>query len=78
MVIDSSVLLAILFDEPDRRSFQDAIAADPVRLVSAVTKLEAGMVTVGRYGPDAGLRLDRLLERLTATIARFDECQHCA
>jgi ribonuclease VapC len=75
MVIDSSVLIAILFDEAERRSLEDEIESDPVRLISAMTKLESGIVMVARYGPEGGLRLDRLIERLAATVAPFDEPQ---
>lgn len=44
MVIDTSALVAILADEPERKTFNEAIAADPVRLVSAGTLIEAGLV----------------------------------
>ena len=50
MVIDSSALVAILLGEPDRVRLQGAIEGDAVRLVSAVTKLESGMVMAGRLG----------------------------
>jgi len=48
MVIDTSALVAILSDEPERRAFNEAIAADPVRLVSAGTLIEAGIVLEAR------------------------------
>lgn len=73
MVIDSSALIAILLDEPERLRFQGAIEADPVRLVSAVTKLEASMVIVSRFGSSAPL--DDLLDQIAATIVPFDEHQ---
>ncbi len=75
MVIDSSALVAILFDEPEREAIENAIQADAVRLISAVTKLEMGIVMVGRHGPDAGLSLDRLIEHIAATVVPFDEHQ---
>ena len=75
MVIDTSALIAILLDEPDRRSFEAAIEAEPRRLVSAMTKLEAGMVMVGRYGTEGAVRLDQLLARIVATIVPFDDDQ---
>lgn len=75
MVIDSSALMGILFDEPDRRALEDAIEADPVRLVSAMTKLEAGIVMVGRHGAEGGIRLDRLLRRIDVAIIPFDDAQ---
>jgi hypothetical protein len=42
MVIDTSALLAILFDEPERRAFERAIEMDSRRLVSAMTLFEGG------------------------------------
>lgn len=53
MVIDTSALVAILFDEPDRPGLARAIEADPVRLVSAATVLEASMVVEARRGDSA-------------------------
>ena len=44
MVIDTSAIVAILLDEPERAAFDRHIEADPVRLVSAVGRVEAGMV----------------------------------
>ncbi len=52
MVVDTSALIAILFDEPERPAFASAIdaAADPK--VSAVTRVEAMMVYLGRRQSD--------------------------
>jgi ribonuclease VapC len=41
MVIDTSAVVAILFGEPEAESFAEAIAQDPVRLMSAASVLEA-------------------------------------
>jgi ribonuclease VapC len=73
MVIDSSVLIAILFGEPDREIFKRAIDAAPTRLVSAMTKLESGIVMVGRFGPAGGRHLDDLLRDIAATIVPFTD-----
>ena len=75
MVIDSSVLVAILLGEPERDTFQRAIDASPERLVSAMTKLETGIVMIGRRGPAARDEVDQLLARISATIVPFDEHQ---
>jgi ribonuclease VapC len=75
MVVDTSALIAILLDEPERRSLEDAIEADPVRLVSAMSKLEASMVMIGRHGIEGGARLDRLLREIAATVVPFDDHQ---
>ena len=75
MVIDSSVLVAILLGEPERDTFQRAIDASPERLVSAMTKLETGIVMIGRRGPAARDEVDQLLARISATIVPFDKHQ---
>jgi ribonuclease VapC len=75
MVIDTSALIAMLFAEPERDVFSRSIGSDPVRLVSAVSKLEAGMVAVGRRGAAASHELDRLLRDLSIQIVPFDERQ---
>jgi ribonuclease VapC len=75
MVIDSSALVAILLGEPDRDRLQSAIDANDVRIVSAVTKLKAGMVMVGRLGQQGGIELQNLLTFIGATIVPFDERQ---
>lgn len=75
MVIDTSVLVAILFDEPDRYVLESAIERDGVRLISAMNKLEAGLVMVGRHQLEGAARLDRLLREIAAIIVPFDEHQ---
>jgi len=75
MIIDSSALIAILRKEPERAAFEEAIRADSVRLVSAVTKLEAGMVAIGRRDVAGGRELEQLLSALGAIIVPFDEQQ---
>lgn len=49
MVLDTSALLAILFDEPERHAFNVQIAADPVRLMSAATYLETAIAIESRW-----------------------------
>jgi|SRR5215213_2157888 len=48
MVIDTSALIAILFDEPEKRSFAAAIDAAIDPKISAVTHLETTIVYLGR------------------------------
>ena len=75
MVIDASALLAILFDEPERAGIEEAIAADPLRLVSALSKLSTAFALTQRHGPEAPARLDRLLSEINASVMPFDEPQ---
>jgi ribonuclease VapC len=71
MVIDTSALIAILFNEPDADRFDTVIADAPTRLISTVSVLEAGMVVESRYGELGGIELDRLLHRARIEIVPF-------
>jgi ribonuclease VapC len=55
MVIDTSALVAILDDEPERRAFNEAIEAADTRLMSAASFVEISIIIESRYGAD-GLR----------------------
>lgn len=68
MVIDTSALLAILFDEPERSRFIDLIDADDVRLVSVMSWVEAAFVVIGRKGGAGFADLDHFFT--TAQINR--------
>jgi|SRR5579864_2413262 len=48
MVIDTSAIIACLFDEPERASLVGAMEADPVKLISVVGVVEASLVLLGR------------------------------
>ena len=63
MIIDSSAVCAILFNEPDAERFAGAIAAADVRRMSAASFLETSMVVESRNGLVAGDQLDVLIER---------------
>lgn len=58
MVIDTSVIVAIAFNEPEASHFHEQIARDPVRLISAATVFEAAMVIESRFGEAGGADLD--------------------
>jgi ribonuclease VapC len=93
MVIDTSALIAILSLEPEAARLAQAIEADPTRLISAVTLLEAGIIMEARLGAAGGKELDLLaakaglvVEPLTADQAsiareawrRFGKGRHAA
>ncbi len=75
MVIDTSALIAILFDEPEREQFARAVAADPRRLISAATILEASIVAESQRGEVAGREFDLLVHRLGAAVVAVTESQ---
>ena len=63
MIIDTSAICAILFEEPDARHYAEAIAqADECRM-SAGSLLETSMVVESRNGLVAGDQLDALIEK---------------
>jgi len=69
MVIDTSALLCVLLDEPDAETFRQAIAADPVRLVSAASLLETSIVIESRVGDSGGRELDLMIHRARIDVA---------
>jgi ribonuclease VapC len=75
MVNDTSVLVAILLDEPERDTFLRAIEATSSRLISAMSKLETGIVMVARKSSAAASEVDALITKLSATIIPFDDHQ---
>jgi len=79
MIVDTSALLAIAWDEPERGRFEDAVDADPVRLISAASVLEGAIVMMGRAGraaaPQALSRLHELLDQLGLEIEPVSAAQ---
>src|ERR1700730_16411218 len=63
MVIDTSAVVAILLIEADREVFVEAIAADPIRLMSSVSALEVIVVVEARKGDQGGRDFDLLLHK---------------
>ncbi len=72
MVVDTSALLAILQDEPERRQFNEAIEMADSRRMSAVTFVESSMVVESRFGAEGVRDLDQLIERAEIEIVPVD------
>jgi ribonuclease VapC len=73
IVIDTSAIVAILRNEPEKDCFVEAILAASPRLISAVSLQEAGMVIAGRFGDGAAWEpLDALLSRLDVEVVAHD------
>lgn len=75
MVIDTSAVLAILQDEPERRSFNELIEKAPTRSMSVASWLEASMVLQSRFGAEGMRDLDRFLEKARIEIVPVDQQQ---
>ena len=75
IVIDSSALVAILRDEPERRPFIDAIVDHGEPRLSAATYVEASMVMELHLGDRGGREIDVLIEDAGIAIVPVDQAQ---
>lgn len=72
MVLDTSAITAVLFDEPERRDLIRKIADAPRLLISSATLLEATIVVESRRGEIAGRELDLFLHRARVQTVAVD------
>lgn len=75
MILDTSVLVAILREESDVAAYLEAIRTTMPRRISAGTYLELGVVIDGLGNPIASRRLDDLLARMSIVIEPVTEAQ---
>lgn len=75
MVIDTSALIAILQDEPERQAFNDAIETAERCVMSAASFVETSMVVESRYGPDGIRALDLFISKAKIKLASVDDDQ---
>jgi ribonuclease VapC len=67
--------MAIILEEPDASAYYAAIANSAIKLISAVTLVEASLVLIRRRKPAATDVIDLLLDRLRIEIISVDERQ---
>jgi len=72
MVIDTSALLAILLDESERRSYNEAIEAAASRIISAATYVEVSIIVESRFGAEGLRDFDQFVDRAKIEIASVD------
>lgn len=73
MVIDSSAIVAIFLEEADWQFLHDQILRDHVRLISAVSVVETGMVLESRLGAVAVRGFERYLKELRIDVVAVDQ-----
>ena len=61
MVIDTSAIVSILFNEIDAALYARTLRAGSPRLLSVVTRVELSCVIEGRKGENGRIKLERLL-----------------
>lgn len=71
MVIDSSAILAILGNEPERARFNDLIESAPKRVIAAPVYFETAMVIETRYRERGALEMDLFLAKAAIEILPF-------
>lgn len=72
MVIDTSAILAILHDEPERRAFNEVIEAAHEGRLSAASFVETSIVIDVRYGSDGPRDFDLFLAKAAIDIHAVD------
>ncbi|MDE0179413.1 MAG: type II toxin-antitoxin system VapC family toxin [Gammaproteobacteria bacterium] len=75
MVIDTSALVAILGDEPERSAFNRVIDAADTCLLSVASFLETSMVIDSRHGPDGVRDLDLFIAKADINLVAVDADQ---
>ncbi len=71
MILDSSALVAIVLDEPERKMLVDKINAADLVAVGAPTLVEAGIVLSSRMGRDESELLAELMAAADAVVIEF-------
>ena len=72
MVVDTSLLLAIFQDEPERRAFNEAIEEAATRKLSVANFVELSMVIESRFGTEGLRDLDHFLDRAEIRLVSVD------
>lgn len=72
IAVDSSALVAIYFDEPERASFATAIVMADGSVIGAPNLLEASMVVEARHGETGCRELDGIVAGLGLDVVAFD------
>jgi ribonuclease VapC len=75
MVIDTSILIAILIAELDRKAYLEKMAAASRVLLSAASLVETGVVLMKHGAGDFEYRLDPFLERAGIEVVPVDSVQ---
>jgi len=75
MVLDTSAILAILQDEPERRKFNEAIEAAESRSLSTASFVECSIILESRYGADGIRDLDLFIAKAQVSLVAVDEEQ---
>lgn len=75
MIVDTSAVVAIVRNEPERSAFMEALDLDNANYLSAASLLEASIVVDGSRDPVLSRRFDDFLAASAITIEPVTESQ---
>lgn len=75
MIVDTSVIVAILRGEPEARAFEQVLARAPIARISAATYVELGVVVDGARDPVQSSALDAVLGAARVRVEPLTEVQ---
>lgn len=75
MIVDTSAIIAVLRNESDALEIGEALQQSPICRLSAVTYVEAGVVTDSNRDPVLSRRLDDLIRDVRMRIQAVTETQ---
>ncbi|OCP23619.1 MULTISPECIES: type II toxin-antitoxin system VapC family toxin [unclassified Ensifer] len=75
MVIDTSAIVAIAFNEPEAETFEQKVVDAPRRFISAATILELAIVIEARLGEAGAAELDLWLYKAGVEVVAVDADQ---
>ena len=75
MVVDSSVLIAILLKEPEAEYFTKLLIDADSIYISAVSIVESSMVIEYKKGEQGATQFDELLKTIVPSVIAFDAQQ---
>jgi len=75
IILDTSAVLAILWDEPEADAFMKIVADADALLMSTATRLELQVVCLRRKGEPEAENISRFIDEFDVGLAPFDEPQ---
>jgi ribonuclease VapC len=72
MVIDTSAVIAILQNEPERRTFNEAIEGAEARSLSVASFVETSLIVESRYGSEGMRDLDLFINKAQIELIAVD------
>ena len=72
MVVDASVILAIVFQEDDFETFEAALAVPCDRAISAINYWECLVGAHGKFGTRGAVLVEEILARMNVHVVRAD------